>query len=97
MIGVSLSPVPSPSPGAKRLNGAVIRYVVSGGPADKGGLKVDDVIVTVGKKKVTGPADVVTAINRHSVGKPLDFGIARGNKQLKMMIYPAEMELIERN
>ncbi len=96
MIGVSLSPVPSTTSEGLRRPGAVIRFVVPGGPAEKGGLKIDDVILSVGRRDMRGPADVVTAINGHPVGTPLAFGIKRGKRKIEIIVYPIEMERMKR-
>ena len=45
VIGIRLSPVPRPTPTSPVPPGAVIRAVQPGGPADRAGLKVDDVIL----------------------------------------------------
>ena len=46
MIGVSLSSISPNTQGSKyaQKKGAIIRYIIKGGPADKGGLKVGDLI-----------------------------------------------------
>ncbi|MAI00253.1 MAG: serine protease, partial [SAR116 cluster bacterium] len=65
VIGIRLSPVPVSSNPAQ---GAVIRSIQPGGPADRAGLKLNDVITAVDGRAVKGPADVVSAIDRRGVG-----------------------------
>ncbi len=95
MIGISLSPVP-PSTKIRSVSGAVVRFVVPRGPADLAGMKVNDVIVEVGKVLMGSPSDVVAAINKHGVGKPLGFLILRGTRKIELSVSPVEMELMRK-
>jgi S1-C subfamily serine protease len=45
------------------MNGAVVRAVKPGSPADTAGLHAGDIIVGVGNQKVTSPADANRAIS----------------------------------
>ena len=91
MVGVGLSTVPAPRPGSDVPAGAVIRSLVAGGPADRGDLRVDDVIVSVGGNSVQNPAEVVSAIDRHGVGRPLNIDVIRSGKRIGLSITPVEM------
>ncbi|MSP03450.1 MAG: PDZ domain-containing protein [Acetobacteraceae bacterium] len=51
------------------LNGAVVRAVRPGSPADEAGLRPGDVIVGVGNQKVGSPSDVTKAIGSALSGK----------------------------
>ena len=64
--------------------------VVPNGPADVGGVRVGDVIVSVARQSMASPSDVVTAINRHGVGSPLSFGVKRGPRRFELLINPVE-------
>ncbi len=92
MVGISLSAVPIKRNSGKKQPGAVIRFVVPRGPADLAGLKVDDVIISVGRVRMKDPSEVVTAINRHRVGMPLSFEVKRGARKIEIIVYPVEME-----
>ncbi len=93
MIGVSLSSIPRTSNNdfAFQNPGAIIRYVIPGGPADLGGLVVGDIITKVGETHIKGPENVIAAINRHEVNTPLLFKIKRKSKPLDLLITPVEM------
>ncbi len=91
MVGIGLGPVSSKQPGKGLLPGAEITYVVPRGPADNGGMRVGDVIVSIAREQMKGPADVVAAINSHGVGTPLSFGIKRNRRQFELLITPVEM------
>ena len=95
MVGVGLSPVPSARSGEANSPGAVIRSVVPGGPAARAGLKVDDVIVSVEGLPIDGPAEVVSAIDRHGVGRPINFGLIRGNSRIELAVTPVELTAMQ--
>ncbi len=93
MIGVSLSPLITNQKKNKNmpLNGAVVSYVIPKGPAEKGGMKTGDIIISIGNKPMKGPENIVTAINLNGVNKPLKFEIQRGKKRMKLVVKPIEM------
>ncbi len=91
VIGIGLSKVPATRPGLDNPSGARISYVVPGGPASNGGIKVGDVIVAVGRRSMKSPTDVISAINSHGVGRPLSFGLKRGVRRYELLITPIEM------
>ena len=95
MVGVGLSPVPSARSGEANSPGAVIRSVVPGGPAARAGLKVDDVIVSVEGLPIDGPAEVVSAIDRHGVGRPITFGLIRGDSRIELPVTPVELTAMQ--
>ena len=95
MVGVGLSPVPSSRSGEANSPGAVIRSVVPGGPAARAGLKVDDVIVSVEGLPIDGPAEVVSAIDRHGVGRPITFGLIRGDSRIELAVTPVELTAMQ--
>ena len=96
MVGVGLSPVPAPRPGAPFADGAVVRTLVPGGPAALAGLQVDDIIVAIGGASVRTPADVVTAVDRHGVNRPLQVRVRRGDRRLSLTVTPVEMQMLLR-
>ena len=95
MVGVGLSPVPSARSGEANSPGAGIRSVVPGGPAARAGLKVDDVIVSVEGLPIDGPAEVVSAIDRHGVGRPITFGLIRGDSRIELAVTPVELTAMQ--
>ncbi|CAE21811.1 possible serine protease [Prochlorococcus marinus str. MIT 9313] len=95
MVGVGLSPVPSARSGEANSPGAVIRSVVPDGPAARAGLKVDDVIISVEGLPIDGPAEVVSAIDRHGVGRPITFGLIRGDSRIELAVTPVELTAMQ--
>ena len=95
MVGIGLSPVPAPSSGAAVPPGAVIRSVQPGGPADKAGLKVDDVIISVDGRTMKGPAAVVGAIESRGVGERLRITVRRGAEELTLEVRPVDLSTLQ--
>ncbi|MCB4400557.1 trypsin-like peptidase domain-containing protein [Synechococcus sp. MU1625] len=94
VIGIRLSPVPRPTPTSQVPSGAVIRSVQPGGPADRAGLKVDDVITSFDGKAVADPAAVVSAIDRRGVGATVVLGVRRGEDQVRIEVKPVDLSAL---
>jgi S1-C subfamily serine protease len=94
MVGIGLSSVPSPRPGTPAPSGAVVRSLVPGGPAARAGVQVDDVIVAIGGVDVPSPAAVVSAIDRHGVGRPLSLKVLRAGQPISLSITPVDMSAL---
>ena len=68
--------------------GAVVRQVISGGPAAKAGLSAGqgDIITAVDGKPVTSSADLGAAIDSHAVGDEVKLTVRRGNDQKTLTV-----------
>jgi putative serine protease PepD len=65
------------SVGDAQNGGAQVQSVQAGGPADKAGLKVGDVVTKVGDRSIGASADLVGAIQSSSVGTVLSLTVDR--------------------
>jgi regulator of sigma E protease len=74
--------------------GTKIGEVIAGSPAEKGGLKANDVVLSVGGNKVQAFNDIVVIV-RGSPGKSLAFDIDRSGETLVLTIVPAA-EVLDR-
>lgn len=72
--------------------GATIEYIVPGGPAEKEGFKVNDIIVKVNKDVIKGPKDVVDSINKNGIDKTMKFVILRQNKRKVISVQPVDIK-----
>ncbi|MBN1288328.1 MAG: trypsin-like peptidase domain-containing protein [Actinobacteria bacterium] len=61
--------------------GAYLTRVLSGGPADKAGIRVGDVIVEVDGEAVKGMDSVVSIIRKHSVGDKIEIVVYSGDEK----------------
>jgi putative serine protease PepD len=75
--------------GAPSLNssaGAQVKSLERGGPADRAGVKVGDVITSVGGRAVGGPSDVSKAIESLHVGDKVKLEIDRKGRTEKVTV-----------
>lgn len=74
--------------------GTKIGEVIAGSPAEQGGLKANDVVLSIGGKRMQAFNDIVIIV-RESPGKSLAFDVDRSGERLALIIVPAA-EVIER-
>ncbi len=72
-------------------DGAIIKYLMPNGPAEKGGLKVNDLIISINNEKISTPADVVKKINKHNLQSTLRIKILRENIESIKIIKPVDI------
>jgi putative serine protease PepD len=65
-------------------SGALVQQVASGSPAAAAGVKVGDVIVALGAKKIAGVSDVVAATAAHKPGDHVTVTVRRGDERLTL-------------
>jgi serine protease Do len=64
----------------------LIRQVVSGQPADQGGIKANDVVVSVDGASVEGPRDLQRIISSTPVGKVVKISLMREGKEQEVAV-----------
>ena len=69
--------------------GAKINEVSEGSPAEKAGLKKDDIITNVNDEKITGPKDLYDAIGRYKPSDKVQISILKNGAKTKLT---AELE-----
>jgi serine protease Do len=67
-------------------SGAVVVGLASGGPAAAAGLKVDDVIVSLGGQVVRSVPDLISALATHSPGDRVSVGYYRGTQKHSVQV-----------
>lgn len=67
-------------------NGALVRVVVPGGPADRAGLQVDDVIQAFEGEALTGPERLRWVASLAGVGKPVTLRVSRGGRSFDLKV-----------
>ena len=88
-LGVSIAEVPDEDAakfGLKEPKGVLIRQVVSGQPADQGGIKANDVVVSVDGASVEGPRDLQRIISSTPVGKIVKISLMREGKETEVAV-----------
>jgi len=94
-LGVALQPVklanaPGSSAGAAR--GLVVVMIEPGGPADKGGLTIGDIVLALGDKSLTDTADLYEALDSEQVGRTLKIRAVRGGQVKDLTLTVAERQ-----
>ena len=97
MIGVTLSSNIKKKSDflSQRESGAIIKYLMPNGPAEKGGLKVNDLIISINNEKISTPSDVVQKINKNNLSSTLKVKILRKNKESTKYIKPIDIYDLE--
>jgi serine protease Do len=93
-IGVSIQTVTpdlAKSFGMKEAKGALVGDVVKNGPAEKGGIKTGDIIVSFGGKNIKTSNDLPRLVAETAVGKSVDIAVIRESKELHVTIKVEEM------
>ncbi|HZP39437.1 MAG TPA: trypsin-like peptidase domain-containing protein [Methylomirabilota bacterium] len=88
-LGVSIAEVPDEDLskfGLKEPKGVLIRQVVSGQPADQGGIKANDVVLSVDGAAVEGPRDLQRIISSTPVGKVVKISVMREGKEQEVAV-----------
>jgi serine protease Do len=88
-LGVSIAEVPDEDVakfGLKEPKGVLIRQVVAGQPADQGGIKANDVVVSVDGAAVEGPRDLQRIISSTPVGKIVKISLMREGKETEVAV-----------
>ena len=74
-----------------------VGYVVPNSPAEKSGIKIDDIILKVGNKDIKNSYDVITEITQNGVNKSIDISLKRGNKLIKLQVKPTDINNLSKN
>ncbi|MBD2551452.1 trypsin-like peptidase domain-containing protein [Microcystis elabens FACHB-917] len=93
MIGVGLDEV-RPGSGSGISQGAVVVSVQPNGPADRGGLRTGDVIVSAQGAAVRDPSQVINAVERAGVGGTLNLTVNRQGAMVNLRLIPGDMALL---
>jgi S1-C subfamily serine protease len=84
-LGVRTQPVEIPEAGKQELgseqsHGLLVMWLEEGGPAEKGGLLVGDILVAVSDQAVGDPDDLFSALSGEIVGKAIAVKVLRGGR-----------------
>ncbi len=78
-LGVSIQNAPAGGP-----KGARVMDVVKGGPADRAGLKKDDIITRYGGNEITDPSDLQNRVAATAAGQDVKLTIVRDGRQQEL-------------
>lgn len=93
-LGIAAQTLPLPRRLAVALNlgpSAVrIGELEPGGPAERGGLQVGDILVGLGQKPVTGADDLIRLLGAETIGLPVEVKVVRGGRIERCTLVPSE-------
>jgi S1-C subfamily serine protease len=93
-IGIAGGPRPLPPHGRVRFgraSGVEIVDVADGGPAQRAGLRAEDLIVELGGQPVERVDDVQRLMTTDAIGRPLSARVLRGDRELELELRPVEL------
>src|SRR5579862_4636094 len=93
-IGIAGGPRPLPPQARIRVGRAAALEVVEvadGSPAQRAGLRPEDLIIELGGRAVERADDVQQLMNEAAIDRPLPVRALRGDRWLKLEIYPQEL------
>ena len=67
-----------------------IGEVEPGGPTDRGGLKVGDILIRLDDKPVVGADDLIRMLRAEAIGRPLEANVIRGGRIERHALVPRE-------
>ncbi|WP_433682950.1 trypsin-like peptidase domain-containing protein [Nocardia sp. CA-119907] len=68
------------------MSGAAVADVEPGGPAAKAGIVENDVIVKIGDREVTGPDELVVAVQQRKIGDTVNVQLIRDGRQVDVPV-----------
>jgi S1-C subfamily serine protease len=69
-------------------SGALIKNVVAGGPADRAGIKENDVVVKVGDRTVADADEMVVAVRQLKIGQDAPIQVLRDGRPVTLTVNP---------
>ena len=74
-----------------------VGYVVPNSPAEKSGIKVNDIIIKVGNKDIKTASEVTSEISKNGINQKLDIVLKRRNKFINLKLKPTDITNLQNN
>jgi len=94
MIGISLI---EESISERKNNVVKVGYVVPNSPAEKSGIKIDDILIKIGNKDIETASDVIEQISKNGIKKQVTILLKRKNKSIKLKVIPTDITNLQNN
>ena len=93
-LGLAMMPGPVPAAWRERLGrqtGLLVAQVVTGGPADRAGLRAGDLLLTVAGQPVAVSQDLQRQMFSEAIGRPLPITVMRNGALVDVIAEPTEL------
>jgi len=94
MIGISLI---EESISERKNNVVKVGYVVPNSPAEKSGIKIDDILIKIGNKDIETASDVIEQISKNGIKKQINILLKRKNKFINFKVIPTDITNLQNN
>ncbi len=94
MIGISLI---EESISERKNNVVKVGYVVPNSPAEKSGIKIDDILIKIGNKDIETASDVIEQISKNGIKKQVNILLKRKNKFINLKVIPTDITNLQNN
>ena len=78
-------------------NEVKVGYVVDKSPAEKSGIKTNDIIIKVGNKDIEKASDVISQITKNGINKQINILLKRRNKFIRLKVIPTDITNLQNN
>jgi S1-C subfamily serine protease len=72
-------------------SGALVQSVIPQSPAEEGGLKRGDLVITAEGTEINDPRSLLMQVENAQIGKPFALEVVRNNKEINLSIKPAAL------
>ena len=94
MIGISLIDQGNYDKGKNEVK---VGFVVPNSPAEKSGIKLNDIIIKVGDQTIEKASDVISQINKNGINKKINILLKRRNKFIMLSVKPTDITNLQKS
>ena len=78
-------------------NKVIVGFIVPNSPAQKSGIKLNDIIIKVGDQDIETSSDVISQINKNGINKKINIKLKRRNKFITLSVKPTDITNLQKN
>ena len=78
-------------------NDVIVGFIVPNSPAEKSGIKLNDIIIKVGDQDIETASDVISQINKNGINKKINIQLKRQNKFIILSVKPTDITNLQKN
>ena len=78
-------------------NEVIVGFIVPNSPAEKSGIKLNDIIIKVGEQDIETAQDVISQINKNGINKKINIQLKRKNKFIILSVKPTDITNLQKN